>query len=150
VILKRETTFQIRAINPEHIASLTERAFFNSFSLERIILNDQEEELSRKQAQDREEERVNEKEKPEREIKKEQNDDEDKCICGKVIPDSLWILCSNEAKCRGSGWYHLECAGVKGKEEDIAHLEFICEHCKRPAEDRESESSQKRFRHNNS
>jgi hypothetical protein len=40
VIIKRDTTFQIRAIDPEHIASLTERAFFNSFNLERIILND--------------------------------------------------------------------------------------------------------------
>ena len=45
--MKRDTTYQIRAINPEHIASLTERAFFNSFNLERIILNDQDEENTR-------------------------------------------------------------------------------------------------------
>ena len=52
VILRRDNTYQIRAINPEHIASLTERAFFNSFNLERVVLNDQEEENSRKRAND--------------------------------------------------------------------------------------------------
>lgn len=44
VIQQREHTFQIRAINPDHILSLTERAFFNSFNLERVVLNDLEEE----------------------------------------------------------------------------------------------------------
>ena len=52
VIQRRDYTYQIRAINPEHIASLTERAFFNSFNLERVVLNDQEEENSRKRAND--------------------------------------------------------------------------------------------------
>jgi len=73
--MKRDTTYHIRAINPEHIASLTERAFFNSFSLERIILNDQEEENTRKDVQDREEERNIEIVKPDKEPKKEGNDD---------------------------------------------------------------------------
>ncbi len=44
VIQQRQHTFQIRAINPDHIQSLTERAFFNSFNLERVVLNDLEEE----------------------------------------------------------------------------------------------------------
>lgn len=44
VIQQREHMFQIRAINPDHIQSLTERAFFNSFNLERVVLNDLEEE----------------------------------------------------------------------------------------------------------
>ena len=52
MIQRRDYTYQIRAINPEHIASLTERAFFNSFNLERVVLNDQEEENSRKRAND--------------------------------------------------------------------------------------------------
>jgi hypothetical protein len=40
VIQIRDGTYVIRAINPEQIESLTERAFFNSFSLERIMLKD--------------------------------------------------------------------------------------------------------------
>lgn len=40
----RDITFTIRAISPEDIKSLTERAFFNSFNLERNVMNDLEEE----------------------------------------------------------------------------------------------------------
>lgn len=79
-------------------------------------------------------------EKPEKEFKKNDNEDEDKCICGKTILDSYWIQCSNEVKCRGSSWYHLECAGVTGKPEDIDKLDFTCETCRRGQEDRESET----------
>jgi hypothetical protein len=50
VIQFRDNTYTIRAIDPNQIASLTERAFFNSFNLERVVLNDQEEENERKRA----------------------------------------------------------------------------------------------------
>lgn len=36
----RDNSFLIRAINPEQIESLTERAFFNSFSLERVMMKE--------------------------------------------------------------------------------------------------------------
>lgn len=85
-------------------------------------------------------------------MKKGDNEDEDKCIiCGKGNTGSLWILCSNENKCRGggSGWYHQECVGITAKPEDIARMDFICDYCHRPQEDeKESESSQKRFKSN--
>ena len=44
VIQVRDNAFSIRAISPEDIKSLTERAFFNSFNLERNVMNDLEEE----------------------------------------------------------------------------------------------------------
>jgi hypothetical protein len=40
VIQSRENTFVVQAINAENIKSQTERAFFNSFNLERNVLND--------------------------------------------------------------------------------------------------------------
>lgn len=127
VIQLREHTFQIRAINPDHIQSLTERAFFNSFNLERVVLNDLEEENIYQAQKSKGEDQRKEKEgkrAPEKELEAEKdpkraklddNEEEEKCICGKVIQESFWIQCSNEAKCRGSGWYHLECAGIKAR-----------------------------------
>jgi hypothetical protein len=140
VIQLREHTFQIRAINPDHIQSLTERAFFNSFNLERVVLNDLEEEniyqaqksKGEDQRKEKETKRVVEKEgvEVEKEVKRVpnvagsgngggDNEEEEKCICGKAIQESFWIQCSNEAKCRGSGWYHLECTGIKAKPEEV-------------------------------
>jgi hypothetical protein len=58
------------------------------------------------------------------------------------------VQCSNENKCRGSGWYHLECLGISVKVEDIDKLEFTCEYCRKGQEEKESESSQKRFKSN--
>lgn len=65
-----------------------------------------------------------------------------------MIQESFWIQCSNEAKCRGSGWYHLECAGIKAKPEEVENIDFVCSFCKRPEEDKESESSHKKFKPN--
>ena len=165
----REHTFQIRAINPDHIQSLTERAFFNSFNLERVVLNDLEEENIYQAQKSKGEDQRKEKEGTKRVAEKEgvvvmleaekeskriggnagENDEEEKCICGKVIQESYWIQCSKEGKCRGSGWYHLECAGIKAKPEEVEHIDFVCEFCKRgPEEEKESDSSHKKFKSN--
>jgi hypothetical protein len=137
VIQQREHTFTIRAINPEHIHSLTERAFFNSFNLERVVLNDLEEENIYQAQKNKGEDQRKDKE-PKRSIEREEdpekenkrigggaggdNEEEEKCICGKVIQESYWIQCSNENKCRGSSWYHLECANIKAKPEEVVHI----------------------------
>ena len=153
MIVRRDSTFQIRAINPENIVSLTERAFFNSFNLEKIISKEEEEENPGKkvESEDKRERKPDRTERVDKDGKKIENDEDDKClICGKGgYTNSEWIQCSNENKCRGSGWYHQQCVGITGKPEDIPPMDFICEYCRRPQEEeKESESSQKRFKSN--
>lgn len=143
MIQQREHTFHIRAINPEHIQSLTERAFFNSFNLERI---EPAEEQKEKPGEEKQAEVKPQSER--KEVRQVELEEEEKCICGKVIPESTWILCSNEAKCRGgSGWYHLSCANIKIEPEEVEKIDFTCELCRRGDEERDSDSSNKRARH---
>lgn len=116
VIVKRDSTFQIRAINPEHIASLTERAFFNSFNLEKIISKEDEEDNNGKKSDPEEKGERKPGERIDKDGKKVENDEDDKClVCGKGYTGSEWIQCSNENKCRGSGWYHQQCVGINAK-----------------------------------
>lgn len=125
-----------------------------------MVLNDLEEENIYQAQKSKGEDQRKEKEvkrAPEKDVevekegkrgKVEDNEEEEKCICGKVIQESFWIQCSNEAKCRGSGWYHLECAGIKAKPEEVENIDFVCSFCKRNEDDKESESSHKKFKSN--
>ena len=45
-----------------------------------------------------------------------EGEEEEKCICEKVVLNTEWLQCINEDKCRGSNWYHLECAGFEKKD----------------------------------
>lgn len=90
VIQSRDNTFSIRAINPENIKSLTERAFFNSFNLDRNVLNDLEEEIklhknSSYRPKEGKQTNCNENNASRNRV---DNEEEWKCICNKNIPAS--------------------------------------------------------------
>lgn len=107
-ITVKEGTYFIRAIDPEDIKSLTERAFFNSFNIERNKPNDL---ASQKNvaAPDSEADMVEVIKitrsvplNPDKEFTgpitiKTIGDDkaEYNCICGKELPTEHWVRCDN-------------------------------------------------------
>jgi hypothetical protein len=59
------------------------------------------------------------------------------------------VQCGNEEKCRGSNWYHLECAGLDSTDIDNVkdnNFNFTCELCKKEEMDDDSSGLRKRRR----